>query len=405
MRYKLFFLIIAIPGFLFSQAIYKRSISFQQDFHDYGISVLDGNLLNFDSTLSQTFRIGYNRMAFKSVLFSAGISNGFLWNDRLETARLSKNFAIGLDATVIFMSNNGKIFRKDAPFSPYFSFGYQYYYINNLKKLGYKPNDISLQYGLGFNLNFRKRSTFQVQSTLNQQLGGKYNTHFIHRIGFTQVIDLSGDEGEKKVIPDVLPKDYDGDGVADINDQCPTIAGDVASLGCPAGYFEEQNKSIARLDSMEGLLLKLKTKMENLNADIAALNKLKGQPKPAPKIVETTKPKTPDKPAISPVKPDETKKTTPTVAPKTGDDKNTEIEIVKEKTNSYYIVTISALDMIYSVNEAKKIKSKYPNVKVIAQPNGFYRTAIYSGTDKQEAIKLLEIVTENGTKQAWIAYY
>ena len=93
MRFKLLLFLISVPVFLFSQGTYKRSLSFQQDFHDYGINVLDGKLVNFDSTLSQTFRVGYNRMVFNSVVFSAGISNGFLWNDRLETTKLSKNYA------------------------------------------------------------------------------------------------------------------------------------------------------------------------------------------------------------------------------------------------------------------------------------------------------------------------
>ena len=397
MRFKLLLFLISVPVFLFSQGTYKRSLSFQQDFHDYGINVLDGKLVNFDSTLSQTFRVGYNRMVFNSVVFSAGISNGFLWNDRLETTKLSKNYAIGLDATAIFMSNNGKIFRKDAPFSPYFSFGYQYYYINNLKKMGLKPNDFSLQYGIGFNLNFRKRSSFQIQSTLNQQLGGKFSTHFIHRIGFTQVIDLSGAEPEKDIKPETLPKDYDRDGVVDINDQCPTLYGEQSSFGCPSGYLEKQAASLARLDSLEGLLLKLKTKMENLNTDIATLNKLKVERKT---ITDVTKPKEKE----TPVSPPETKEVKPVIVPETKT-KPGDIEIVKDKTYAYYVVTISALNEHVAVAEAKKIKPKYPNVKVIAQPNGFFRTAIYSGIDKQEAVKLLETVTENGTKQAWIAFY
>lgn len=395
MKYKILLLLFISPKFILSQAIYKNSLSFQQDFHDYGINVLDGKLINFDSTLSQTFRIGYNRMIFNSVLLSSGVSNGFLWNDRLETTRLSKNYAVGLDFTAIFMSNNGKIFKKDAPFSPYFSFGYQYYFINNFKRLGYKPSDISLQYGVGFNLNFRKKSSFQIQSTLNQQLGGRFNTHFIHRIGFTQVIDLSGDDPTQSSPPKNINNDYDGDGIVDINDQCPTLAGTSSSFGCPVGYLEEQARSLAKLDSMEGLLLKLKTKMENINADIAALNKLKDEKVKAPKIVESAKPKEVIKPEI----------TDPKVKPDVLSSTSDEIEIVKEKTFSYYVVTISALNEHLAVAEAKKIKYKYPNVKVIAQPNGFFRTAIYSGTDKQDAIKLLEKVTDNGTKQAWIAFY
>jgi hypothetical protein len=387
MNYKLLILLIFIPVLTFSQAINKNSLSFQQDFHDYGINVLDGKLINFDSTLSQTFRIGYNRMVLNSVLISSGVSNGFLWNDRLETTRLSKNYAVGVDFTAIFMSNNGKIFRKDAPFSPYFSFGYQYYYINNFKKLGYKPNDVSLQYGAGFNINFRKKSSFQIQSILNQQLGGSFNTHFIHRIGFTQVIDLNGDDPTKVNSPETNEKDYDGDGVADSNDQCPTLAGTLSSFGCPIDYIEEQAKSLAKLDSMEDLFLKLKTKMENINAEIDVLNKLKEENEKSSKIVESIKPK-------EIIKPDTV------IIPKTE-----EIEIVRDKTYSYYVVTISVLNQHLAVAEAKKIKSKYPNVKVIAQPNGFFRTAIYSGIEKQEALKLLAKVTANGTKQAWIVFY
>ena len=194
-----------------------------------------------------------------------------------------------------------------------------------------------------------------------------------------------------------MPKDYDRDGVVDINDQCPTLYGEQSSFGCPSGYLEKQAASLARLDSLEGLLLKLKTKMENLNTDIATLNKLKVERKT---ITDVTKPKEKE----TPVSPPETKEVKPVIVPETKT-KPGDIEIVKDKTYAYYVVTISALNEHVAVAEAKKIKPKYPNVKVIAQPNGFFRTAIYSGIDKQEAVKLLETVTENGTKQAWIAFY
>jgi len=399
MRYKLPFIFILVPIFLSAQETNKRSLSFQQDFHDYGVNLLDGKLFNFDSSLSQTFRIGYNHLAFRSVQFSVGLSNGFLWNDQVESTFTSKNYAVGIDATAMFLTNNGKIFRTNAPFSPYFSVGYQYYYIKNLKRLGLSPVDFSIQYGLGINLNFWKRSSLQVQSTINQQLGSNFNTHFIHRLGFTQVIDLSKDEGSKNNRPDSKPNDYDMDGLADIDDQCPTMAGLAINFGCPEGYLEERAGKIAKLDSMEGLLLSIKTRMEQLNEDIISLNKYKSETAGQPYAKEKDVTETPrENKADTPKEKDNDEEKTPD---NTGD----EIEIVKEKTNSYYIVTISAMNELFAVAEAKKIRAKYPNVKVISQPNGFFRTAIYSGTDKAEAVKLLERVTENGTKQAWIAFY
>jgi hypothetical protein len=364
------------------------------DFHDYGIRVLDKKLTNFDSTFSQSYRIGFNRILSPTLLVSTGVSNGLLWNDRLESSQLYKNYALGFDATAIFMSNNGKIFRQNAPFSPYITFGYQYYYIHKLKKQGFKPNDWSVQYGLGFNLNLQKRLSFQMQSALNQQLGNKYTTHFIHRIGFTHLIDLSKENSSMDSKPDPKPRDYDQDGIADNIDKCPTLAGEANTFGCPKGFLEKQARTMAKLDSMETLLLKLKTKMEHLDADMATLKKIKEQKK------STASPYEPD--MVSKPKPSNETKVEPKTLPTTPSD---DIEIVRESTNSYYIVTISALNEPYAVAEAQKIKAEYPNVKVLAQPNGFFRTAIYSGTDKTEAIKLLERVTNNGTKQAWIAYY
>ena len=144
--------------------------------------------------------------------------------------------------------------------------------------------------------------------------------------------------------------------------------------------------------------------MENIIADIATLNKLKKEQATKSEIVETTKPKKITKPTDPFVKPPVIKESKPVVITTT-ETKPDEIEIVRDKTYSYYVVTISALNEHLAISEAIKIKAKYPKVKIIAQPNGFFRTAIYSGTDKQGAIKLLETVTENGTKQAWVAFY
>lgn len=397
MKVKLLLFFVFLTIFAFSQKTGKNSISFQEDFHDYGINVLEHKLFKFDSSLSQSLRIGYNRQLSNSIIFSAGISNGFLWNNQLETTNLSKNYAAGIDFTAMFITNNGKIFSQNAPFSPYFSFGYQYYYINKLKDYDLNPGQISLQYGLGFNLNLKRRISFQLHSMLNQQLNGNFSTHFIHRIGLTQVLAVSDISKEKKDFDEKYKNDYDNDGVTDIEDKCPTIAGKFGNMGCPDGYQTKIEVPKSKLDSMEAILLHLKTKMEKLNAEIDAINKkLKEkniQPpneEPKPEIVEKEKE----------IK-EEPKKTEPEKPVK--NDGN--IEIVKEKTNNYYVITISALNQDLAVKEAEKLKLKYSNVKVIAQPNGFYRTAIWAGKDKLIAIKLLELVTENGTKQAWIALY
>lgn len=411
----------------FSQSGPRKSLSFQQDFHDYGINILDGRLINFDTTLSQTFRVGFNYRAGNTLLLSTGVSNGFLWNERKETTSLTKNYALGFDATAMLLSNNGRIFKKDAPFSPYLSFGYQYYFMNKLKKAGIKASEVSLQYGLGFNLNLKKKLSFQAQSILSQQLGGTFNTHFIHRLGFTQVIDLGSEPSEGEPKSNNLVKDYDSDGVPDANDQCPTLSGSAAYFGCPAGYWDAQLKTIARLDSLEGLMLKLKNKMAGIESDLENLKSLKksesnkstetGKPKTIEPIVKETAKGDAQKPVVKKVvkdtvkakgkyQADEKQKLSNLKTLEKVDSSNlSEIEIVKERTMAYYVVTISALNEHIAVNEAKKIKAKYPNVKVIAQPNGFYRTAILSGFDKKEALKLLEQVTENGTKQAWLAYY
>ncbi|NUM31588.1 MAG: hypothetical protein HUU47_04605 [Bacteroidetes bacterium] len=394
MREKLLLCFTFLTIFTFSQNTSKNSISFQEDFHDYGINVLEHKLFKFDSSLSQSLRIGYNRQLSNSIILSVGISNGFLWNNQIETTHLSKNYSAGIDVTSMFITNNGKIFRNDAPFSPYFSFGYQYYFINKLKKYGYNPSQISLQYGLGFNLNLKKRTSFQLHSMLNQQLNGNFSTHFIHRIGITQVLAGRNTPTEKNKIDEKFKNDYDKDGIADIDDKCPTLAGKFGNMGCPDGYEFKVSVSKSKLDSMEAILLHLKTKMEKLNAEIEAINtklkdKNKNQKNDDTKIVTADNEKE--------IKTEKNKNEP--------ENKDENVEIVKEKTNTYYVITISALNQDLAVKEAEKLKLKYSNVKVISQPNGFYRTAIWAGKDKLVAQKLLELVTENGTKQAWIAFY
>ncbi len=391
LRFSLF-IIFYVPYFAFTQNIDKKFISFHQGIHDYGIKVFEGKLSNFDSSISQTFRVGYNRRLSKSILFSTGVSNGFLLSGYKEASGGKKSYALGIDAGFLLLTNNDKLFKKDATVFPYFSFGYQYFYINDLKKGDFNPNEFSLQYGIGIDCRLRKGLSLQIQSNLNQELSKQFNTFFIHRIGLVQDLGFIGNPNANNLNIQILPKDYDGDGIEDKIDKCPTIAGIQSKMGCPQDYVNEEQKANARIDSLENLLKLNRSKLDLKNKEIDSILTNRN--------IEVSKSNLKDS-----ILTNEAINQTKQISSPRVKSESEDIEIVYEKGNHYYIVIQAALSKDWILVEANKAKVKFPNVKVISLPNGYYRTAIYCEQGKEEAKILLKEVLNSGYKQAWIALF
>ncbi|MFT5725783.1 MAG: hypothetical protein ACI9JN_002912, partial [Bacteroidia bacterium] len=261
-RFKILIVSLLVPVLGFSQnATFKNGFGINQDFHDYNVRLLDNKITSFDSSLSQSIRISFNRYLGRSWDFSAGITNGFLLNQTEENKLIRKSYLFGGDLDLILKLNNGRFFPVNSKVAPYFSFGYNINYLKAYKDIGVTPMVISNEYGFGINLILGPKSKIQIGTALNQQLNGDFDTHMQYRLGFAQAI---GKESKTPVTPSKL-LDYDNDGIADADDNCPTLPGIESKGGCPESWSESGGNKVfsdsilAQIDDLEQSILKLKT--------------------------------------------------------------------------------------------------------------------------------------------------
>jgi hypothetical protein len=248
----------------------KHGFSINQDFHDYNVALLDNKVTSFDSALSHSMRIGYNRYLNNKWQLGVGMCNGFLMNQNEKTVFLRKSYWVGFDVDVVYKLNNGRLFKVNSPIAPYLSFGYNFNYINAFKEAGLSPFSISNEYGVGTIIRLSDRNRMFLQVALDQQLNGDFDTHIQYRIGFAQTIGVANkkDTEEEKIL------DYDKDGIVDAEDNCPTLAGIASLYGCPEDYIDKERRlsEMNKLkDSMSNVLAEVQNRLESLENELQEL--------------------------------------------------------------------------------------------------------------------------------------
>jgi hypothetical protein len=119
------------------------------------------------------------------------------------------NFNTGLR----YKLNNGYILVEDSKFKPYLTAGIGLADLDDAK--------VEIHYGAGFRVELQKGLDLRIDGTYHKILDNTFNY-------FQTTIGLVIYSGKNK-----KPLDTDGDGIADINDDCPRDAGSIARNGCP----------------------------------------------------------------------------------------------------------------------------------------------------------------------------
>jgi hypothetical protein len=247
---------------------HKNGFAINQNLHDFNISLLDKKVASFDSSLSQSFRVSYWRYLSRSFTFNTGLSNGFLFYQKENDLLINKSYFIGIDAVMQYNIGNGKFISTNARLKPFVSFGYSLNYINRQKEFGNSPWGVSIQWGAGVQLKLSERMSLRLESAMDQEIGKSFDTHMQHRLGFIQTVGKPKEEkpAEKDSIPD-----YDEDGIADVDDTCPTIPGLIDNHGCPEDYVSaEQEKEF--IDSLSNTIASIMEEMTELKDSLEYMN-------------------------------------------------------------------------------------------------------------------------------------
>ncbi len=371
-----------------AQGISKGSLHLSQNFRDYNVHLLSKKYFSFDSSLSQTVRIGYQHYLSRHWVLSAGLNHGFLINQFSENILVRKTFLSGVDADILFKFNNGTRLQENALIAPFLSFGYDLSYRHSYAKLNLNPWKVGNSYGLGTNINLCRGHDLQLHLQLSQQLGGEFTTHMNYRIGYVYHLPSvkSKIEEDKPVVK--IMADLDKDGVPDSLDKCPEIAGKMEWAGCDPKVFVDSSFKLS-YDSMLGIAFQLRHQIDSLQWEVGAVKKLLKQHIEASKKDVVVNPK----PVVE----------VPSVQPPKKETQPTPPAVTKEDNRSYYVVVISTLQLPLAKEMAARLSKDYPVVKILPQPNGFFRVGIYATPVKSEALKLLEYTKLHGIDKAWLS--
>lgn len=375
---------------------HRLSLHFSQNLRDYNVSLLADKLISFDSSLSQTYRTGIQYLLTRHWTLSTALNNGFLFNQTAEQSVVKKTFLTGIDADILYrFDNNGKI-KQGSLVAPFISFGYDLSYLYRFKKENLNPWRIVNSYGIGCNINLTQSHAIAVQTQMSQQLGGEFMTFMNYRIGYVYNVG----NGKQKVKETRPEPDKDGDGIADKYDQCPDVAGLAIYAGCNKTECDDTLLRLA-YDSVKMEVAGLKTEIGVMKTDLAQIRIILNQisekaQTPKTEIKEEKK----EEIIQNPVKPIETpkpKEIKPQVKPDDG-------VTYKKDGLSFYVITISTTQLQVAKQIAAKLRNDYPQVLILAQPNGFYRVGIYATSDRTEAMKVFEYVKIHEPGPVWLSY-
>ncbi|MBI1305735.1 MAG: hypothetical protein GC181_03865 [Bacteroidetes bacterium] len=385
-------------------ADYRNAFGVNQDYHDYNINLHEGHLRNFDSSFALGIRLSYFRYLSKSWEWNTGLSNGIILNQQQGDVQVKRSYRFGWDGDFILKLYNGRIFPENGVVKPYLNFGYNLDYLPGFKKAGLAKMGFGNEYGAGIKVGLGPWSNLNFQFALIQNLSGDFDTYSQYRFGYIQTI---GKKHEPKTFekPQTIA-DYDQDGTVDSLDKCPTVKGIKNNYGCPDGWEDpivaqrRQDSLLRKLDEMNTELLELTDQIDSLqNSErvVYVEKEVKSEPEIKP-VVPPVKPKQ----EIVVEEPEETyypnQESAPNRTEETGDYYNYQAD-----GGGYYVIAISTKEKVYAEKRAAELSKQYPTVRILPQPNGFYRVGIYATADRDQADRLLMYAKTHGLPSGWLS--
>lgn len=393
----------------------KHSVGLYQNFTDYNVVLFGNKIFAFDSSLSQTTRVAYQRRLSRTWMLNAGLSNGFILNQNIRESFVDRAFVFGSDASVMFKINNGRILKENPRIAPYLTFGYRMDYVPYLSKLNESPVLFLNQYGLGFNVKLGDRTHLQIQSVLDQKLTSDFNTHMQYRFGITQSLGVLA----YKEKPLDKSNDSDKDGIVNSMDKCPDVYGIAAYDGCPSDSTDRNVNS----DSLKRIVVDQRLALENLQKELEELRnagltnsisksreqelllriynlqKSKDEEILSLKKRLSEAEKEDDKKAKVVTKKEEPlKKEVGKAEPKAID-----VEPTISADKNYYVITISSPNLSTATSWLAKMKETYPDAVILPQSNGYFRVGVYVGKDRLKGLEIREQVAKDGFTNAWLS--
>jgi hypothetical protein len=211
---------------------HKWAIGTGVDLIDYQ-APLDGNFFtpeNFDPGLnvsvgrylSGAFALSTNFTLAQGVRFP-----GFDWNNQ-RPRLLDMNYLLH------FKLNNGALMKESARIAPYFVLGFGGSHVEGHPDL-YVPMGGGIQFRMSPKINLRTQVV--VKRSINKDYQNVSNViAFVYNLGSEnpngKPLPRQDTLGEE-VFAVVPPQDTDEDGIVDIQDECPDVAGVVTHEGCP----------------------------------------------------------------------------------------------------------------------------------------------------------------------------
>lgn len=131
--------------------------------------------------------------------------------------------------TAVYKFNNGYILKENFPVAPYIFVKLQGTWAEEAVTRN-KINGFGIPLGAG--INWKIANNVAITTYGGYNFGVKNNEDHIF-FGAGLMVDLGKEKKNEEPEKKIAPTDTDGDGVADIDDECPTVAGSAELSGCP----------------------------------------------------------------------------------------------------------------------------------------------------------------------------